>query len=68
MLHFGLMIPNALYKSAKNGVFSIWYLFSFTVQHDTTVADMMSALRVYDGIQPPYASAFFIELLSDDTG
>ena len=45
-----------------------WYLFlSLTVQHDTTIADMMSALKVYDGHQPEYASAFFIELLSEGT-
>jgi len=41
---------------------------SFLFQHDTTVACMMSALGVYNGHQPPYASAFFVELRSDDSG
>lgn len=36
--------------------------------HDTTVACMMSALGVYDGIQPEYASAFILELISDGNG
>ena len=34
-------------------------------QHDTTVAPMMSALGVWDGKSPPYATAFFVELYSD---
>ena len=39
--------------------------FSICLQHDTTVAAVMSALGVYSGIQPPYASAFMIELFSE---
>ncbi len=36
--------------------------------HDTTMAIMMNALRVWDGKIPAYASAFLIELLSDKDG
>lgn len=36
--------------------------------HDTTMATMMAALGVWDGKLPAYASAFLIELLSDDQG
>ena len=34
--------------------------------HDTTVAAVMSALGLYNGIQPPYATAFMIELFSEN--
>jgi len=37
-------------------------------QHDTTVACMMSALGVFNGLRPPYSTAFFVELLSNRNG
>ena len=39
---------------------------SSILQHDTTVAGLLSALKVYDGIQPAYSSAVMIELFSDE--
>ena len=36
-----------------------------TLQHDTTVAALLSALGIYDNIQPPYAATVFVELYSD---
>lgn len=53
-------------KASGNETLSDSKLFLYS-SHDTSVADMMSALRVYDGLQPEYASAFFIELLSEGT-
>ena len=41
---------------------------SFILQHDTTVACMTNALGVYNGVLPPYAATFLIELYSDDNG
>jgi hypothetical protein len=41
------------------------YLYS---AHDTTVVAMATALGVYNGIMPPYATALIIELYSDMTG
>ena len=37
-------------------------------QHDVTVQCVTTAPGVYNGILPPYAAAFFIELYSDDSG
>ncbi|KAJ7383669.1 mitochondrial acyl carrier protein [Desmophyllum pertusum] len=34
--------------------------------HDTTVAALLSALKVFDGISPAYSSAVMIELFSDE--
>ena len=45
-------------------------LYSYTVfhqQHDTTVAAFLSALQVYDDIQPKYAYTVFVELYSDSS-
>ncbi|RMX58966.1 hypothetical protein pdam_00014633 [Pocillopora damicornis] len=39
------------------------YIYS---AHDTTVAALLSALNIYDGIQPAYSSAVIIELFSDE--
>lgn len=36
------------------------------LQHDTTVAALLSALNIYDGIQPAYSSAVIIELFSNE--
>ena len=36
-----------------------------SLQHDTTVAAMLSVFGMYDGIQPPYAAVFIIELYSE---
>ena len=41
---------------------------SSSSQHDTTVVAMATALGVYNGIMPPYATALIIELYSDTTG
>ena len=38
---------------------------SLSVQHDTTVVNMLAALNVYDGTLPGYAAALFVELYSD---
>ena len=43
------------------------YYCTLYVQHDTTVAAMMSALGVSNGELPPYVATFFIELYSDDS-
>ena len=40
-----------------------YYLLSY--QHDTTVAAFMSALQIFNDIQPPYAATVFVELYSD---
>ena len=37
-------------------------------QHDSTLAAVLSALKVYDGEIPPYASAVMIELYSNTPG
>jgi len=34
------------------------------VQHDSTVAAFLSALKVFNGLQPPYASAVLVELFN----
>jgi len=34
------------------------------MQHDTTIAAFMSALKVFNGIKPPYASAVLVELFN----
>ena len=39
---------------------------SSLLQHDTTVTSLLSALNVYDGINPAYSSAVMIELFSDE--
>jgi len=39
-----------------------WMLFS---AHDTTVGPLMAAMRLYDGMWPPYASHIEMELWSD---
>ena len=39
---------------------------SSLLQHDTTVTALLSALNVYDGINPAYSSAVMIELFSDE--
>lgn len=36
------------------------------LQHDTTVAALLSALNLYDGISPAYSSAVMVELYSDE--
>ena len=36
------------------------------LKHDTTVEAMMTALGVFNGILPPYAATFIIELYSTD--
>ncbi|XP_064396543.1 lysosomal acid phosphatase-like isoform X3 [Halichondria panicea] len=43
----------------KSDTTSKLFLYS---AHDTTVACMMSALGLFDGKQPPYATAFLVEL------
>ena len=42
--------------------------FCYSAQHDTTVACKLAALGMFDGKQPPYSTAFLVELLSDETG
>ena len=37
----------------------------FVLQHDTTVASLLSALKLFDGISPAYSSAVMVELYSD---
>ena len=46
----------------------VFSLFLISHQHDTTVACMLAAFGLFNNKQPPYATAFFIELLSDDIG
>lgn len=37
------------------------------IQHDTTVAAILTALGVFNGELPPYAATFITELYSDDS-
>lgn len=47
--------------------FSVSHL-SLLLQHDDTLAALLSAFNLYDGEIPPYASAVMVELYSDSTG
>lgn len=40
----------------------------FFPQHDTTLAALQTALNVYNGKQPPYASCHIFELYQEDDG
>lgn len=51
-------------QAKKNGTFMNEKLFLYS-GHDTTVATMLNALDVYNGIQPGYSSALLVELHSD---
>ena len=43
-------------------------VFYILPQHDTTIACMSSALGVFNGLRPPYATAFFVEFYSNEDG
>ena len=43
---------------------SLAYYYNI-IQHDTTVAAFLSALQIFDDIQPPYAATVFVELYGD---
>ncbi|CAM1314521.1 ACPP (predicted) [Pycnogonum litorale] len=73
---FGLLVPSKQMKRLKGGpllkefvdhakakitnsMSEVAFLYS---GHDTTVATILDTLGVYNGLQPPYASAIFMEL------
>jgi lysosomal acid phosphatase len=37
---------------------------ALNVKHDQTVASVMSAMKVFNGVQPPYASSVMVELFN----
>jgi hypothetical protein len=40
-----------------------WYL-CFNFKHDMTVASLLNAMKVFNGVQPPYASSVMVELFN----
>ncbi len=63
----GKIRNDILGKAAGEPTLNQSKLFLYSA-HDTTVATMMSAFGVWDGTIPNYASAFLIELFSDEDG
>lgn len=57
----------AVLTRTHNSPWSYHVVCLWTLQHDTTVAALLSALNIYDGIQPAYSSAVIIELYSDES-
>jgi lysosomal acid phosphatase len=41
----------------------MWCLV-LNVKHDQTVASVMNAMKIFNGIQPPYASSIMVELFN----
>ncbi|KAG8126014.1 hypothetical protein E2320_021173 [Naja naja] len=60
-------------KARLQGDCLLWILrgrftYFFFPQHDTTLAALQTALNVYNGKQPPYASCHIFELYEEDDG
>ncbi|KAG1714104.1 Prostatic acid phosphatase [Nymphon striatum] len=73
---YGLMVPSRELKRLKAGPFlkeiiehckmkiskkAVQKIFLYSA-HDTIISIILDALSVYNGVQPPYASAIIIEL------
>lgn len=72
---FGLIVPSRKMQRLKGGPFlkqlietcklkaagNLTYNVLMYSAHDTTLAILLDSLNIYNGLQPPYASAIFME-------
>ncbi|XP_071792093.1 LOW QUALITY PROTEIN: prostatic acid phosphatase-like [Asterias amurensis] len=64
----GEIIENMRNKSETKDPTDLRRKFYMYSAHDTTVAALLSALGIYNGIQPPLASCVIVELWKEDNG
>ncbi|CAH3173890.1 unnamed protein product [Porites lobata] len=62
----GGSLVGAIVENMKNHIEPTCKKLHIYSAHDTTVAALLSALNLYDGISPAYSSAVMVELYSDE--